>query len=146
MIKQLLNLMIFLIIISVFGGCSKIDNVPEVSQPIIFSYSDKSTVLIGTDTVKTGPLKDYEQGSDVVYRLTVSSKQPLTKLTVTTSSDIFSSASKVLKTIPANAIDSLGNFTQPLTNVVVYYAYRIDPLIAPLSNVKATFTFQNKGN
>jgi hypothetical protein len=146
MIKQLLKLGTFVVVVSALAGCSKINNVPEVSQPLITQYAQKSTVTVGDTTINTGPLKDYEQESDIVYKLTVTSKEPLKKFTVTTTSDAFSLASKVLRTEPANAIDANGNFRQPLTSVVVYYAYRIHPLVAPLSVVTVTFTFQNERN
>lgn len=144
--KQLLNLMILALLISFLGGCAKIANVPDVSQPIITQYVQNSVMIVGGDTIRTGPAKAYEQGSAVVYKLTVSSKQPLTKFTVTTTSDNVSLSSKIIKTVPANAIDSLGNFKANITNVVVYYSYVIHPQVAPQTVATVTFTFQNSSN
>ena len=146
MIKQLLNLMILLVLVAVYSACEITGSAPEVSQPIVLQYVDKNVMVVGGDSIQTGPLKDFEQESDVVYRLTVSSEIPLSKFIVKTSSDAFYSGLKILKTEPDQAIDSLGNFTQKLTNVVVYYAYRIHPLVAPHSIVKVDFTFQNESN
>lgn len=146
MIKQLLNLIIIMALISVFGGCAKISNVPDVSQPIIRQNVQNSVVVVDGTTIHIGPAKAYEQGSEVVYQLTVSSKQPLTKFSVTSTSDNVSLASKIIKTVPANAIDSLGNFKSNITDVVVYYSYIIDPAVAPLQVATVTFTFQNSSN
>lgn len=146
MIKQLLNLMILLALVTIFSACEKTGSAPEVSQPIISQFAEKNVFVVGGDTIKTGPLKDFEQESDVVYKLTVSSEIPLSKFIVKTSSDAFYSGLKIVKTEPANAIDSLGNFSLKLNNVVVYYAYRIHPLVPPLSIVKVDFTFQNESH
>jgi hypothetical protein len=59
---------------------------------------------------------------------------------------VISHLSKVVRTEPENAIDSLGNFNIQLKNVIVYYAYRIDPLVPAGANVSLSFNFQNEGN
>lgn len=146
MIKRLLNLLVLLILTAGFSSCEKSGETPQVSQPIITQYSDKAEEVVGGETIVIGPVKDYEQESDVVYKLVVSSEIPLSKFIVKTSSDVFSMQSGILRTEPANAIDAQGNFAQDIKNVTVYYAYKIDAAVAPLSIVTVTFTFQNKDN
>jgi hypothetical protein len=146
MIKQLLNLMSILITLILFSACEKNGAPPEVSQPVITQYASRADFMVGGEKITTGPLKDYEQESDVVYKLTVSSEFPLSKFMVKTTSDAFSSDSRILRTEPANAIDEQGNFTSELREVVVYYAYRIHPSVPASSIVVVDFTFQNRSN
>ncbi len=128
------------------NSCEKGTELPVLSQPQVFKYAAKDTVNSGGTTVVTGPLKDYEQGSDIVYQLKISSALPLTKFTISTTTDVFSLSSHIVKTEPENAIDDSGNFAPGIKDVVIYYAYRIDDSILPLTNVTATFTFQNESN
>ncbi|RYZ53212.1 MAG: hypothetical protein EOP49_07780 [Sphingobacteriales bacterium] len=146
MTKKILNLSVLLMLAAALSSCQKSGEAPEVSQPIITQYAAKAEEVVGGETIAIGPIKDYEQESEVVYKLVVSSELPLTKFMVKTSSDVFSLESRVVKTEPANALDEQGNFIQELKNVTVYYAYKIDPAVAPLSIVTVTFTFQNKNN
>jgi len=148
-----MKLLYFAVLMPLFTGifsCSKIETLPDMAQPIIRRYSLKQTVLVGKDSVKIGPEKDYEQDSYVTFRLTVSSTSKLTKFFVNTSSDAKSPLSKVVKTDPENAIDDEGNFITDRNNVVVYYAYHIDPLVpitaAGGSTVIVSFNFQNENN
>jgi hypothetical protein len=146
MFKKLRYTPAFLLSIGLLGACQKIEEMPEVAQPIIKLSIDKGTTQIGGQTVTIGPEKDFEQDSDVFYKLSVSSSKPLSKLIVTSSAEKISPLSHVVKTEPDNAIDANGNFTQGLTNVVVIYAYHIDPAVKPLANVAVSFTFQNQEN
>ena len=148
-----MKLLYFALLLTLFLGvssCAKIESLPDMAQPIIRRYSLPETVMVGNESIKLGPEKDYEQDSYVTFRLTVSSTSKLTKFFVTTSSDAKSSLSKVVKTDPENAIDAEGNFTSDLTNVVVYYAYHIDPVVpitaAGGSTVIVSFNFQNASN
>ncbi|RBQ07869.1 hypothetical protein [Pedobacter miscanthi] len=143
--RRLINLGILLFIL-LFGACKKEEKSSVSLQPQVFRYAEKNTVVVGGQSIQTGPLKDYEQGSDVVYQLTVSSELPLTKFTVTTNTDVFSLLSHVIRTEPENAIDEAGNFRADIKKVVVYYAYRIDDSIIPLTTVNPVFTFQNESN
>lgn len=141
---------ILLTLILVFDGCAKIEPLPDIAQPVIQLSSIKETVMVGNVEVKTGPEKDYEQDSDVIYKLTVSSSSVLSNFFVTTSSDIYSKLSHVVKTDPENAMDATGKFVKKLNNVVVYFAYHIDPL-TPISAafslpVIASFNFKNEKN
>lgn len=148
-----MKLLYFAVLLALFMGtdsCSKIETLPDMAQPVIQRYSLNETVLVGKDSVKIGPEKDYEQDSYVTFRLTVSSTSKLTKFFVNTSSDAKSPLSKVVKTDPENAIDAEGNFITDRNNVVVYYAYHIDPLVpitaAGGSSVIVSFNFQNENN
>ncbi len=138
--------MVLFILTAGLSSCDKSGETPEVSQPLITQYAAKAEEVVEGENIAIGPLKDYEQESDVVYKLEVSSELPLSKFIVKTSSDVFSSQSKILRTVPANAIDAQGNFTQDLKKVTVYYAYKIDAAVPPLSIVTVTFTFQNRNN
>lgn len=128
----------------IFNSCTKIEPLPKVDQPTINHYSEKDTIVVGDTTIITGAPKDYEQGSDVVFRLTVKSNSNLKKFSVTTTSDAVSNLSKTLRTEPPDAIDISGNFIKNLNNVVVYYEYHIDDLVPPLSVPVVSFNFQNQ--
>ena len=148
--KKLSYFAVLLTLMLGFNDCAKIEPLPDIAQPVIQGSSIKETVMVGNVEVKTGPEKDYEQDSDVTYKLTVSSSSVLTNFFVTTSSDINSQLSHVVKTVPEDAIDANGNFVKKLNNVVVYYAYHIDPL-TPISAayslpVVASFSFKNNKN
>jgi hypothetical protein len=146
MIKKLAYVFAFILWAGTFDSCQKIESAPKVSQPSVKLSVDKTAIQVGNQNITTGPEKDYEQGSDVIYQLTVTSSNPLSKLIVKTTSDKVSSLSGVLKTEPENAIDASGNFTAKVKNIVVYYTYHIDSIVNPLSNVTVTFTFQNEKN
>ena len=128
----------------VFNGCSKIEPLPAVAQPVILRYEQKDTIVVGDTTINTGALKDYEQDSKVVFKFNVTSSSVLSKFFVNSTSDAISKLSRVLRTEPADAIDASGNFIKSLKNVVVYYAYHIDPLVPPLSSPMLKFSFQNE--
>jgi hypothetical protein len=144
MIPKIAYVPVFLIWIVTLNSCQKREAAPDVSQPLVKLNVDKASMQVGGQTIAVGPEKDYEQGSDVVYQLTVSSSRPLSKLIVKTSSGNVSPLSRVVKSLPENAVDANGNFTQNLKEAVVYYAYHIDTTVMPLSSVTATFTFQNE--
>ncbi|MCL4483467.1 MAG: pilin [Bacteroidetes bacterium] len=146
MIKKIINLVAILMGILILNGCEKIGKELDSSQPVIYKYVEKDTIMVGGDTVITGPLKDYESDSEVVYKLTVTSGKPLSKFTVSSSSDAVSMLSRIVKTEPAEAIDTNGNFTKNLNKVVIYYAYHIHPLVTPLSQVTVTFTLWDISN
>lgn len=126
------------------NSCKKTEEPNLFSKPIIYLDLKKSTVQVGDVMVNTGPLKDYEQDSDVNFKLTVTSGKPLVKFELTTTSDANSSLSKIIATDPADAIDANGVFTKQLNSVVVYYSYHIDPLNAPLTAFNLKFAFQNE--
>ncbi|MDD4921890.1 MAG: hypothetical protein PHS30_05375, partial [Bacteroidales bacterium] len=129
-------------------GCVSEASAPDFSQPLIQLYVEKGDSIAINDStyLVTGPLKDYENDSEVTYRLSITSEKPLSKFKVTTTSDAFSRSSKVIKTIPEGVIDSLGNFTGGVKNVVVYYTYHIHPLTAPSTKETLTFTVLNDLN
>ena len=137
---------VILLVTLLFCSCQKASELPVLSQPQVFQSTTKDTVDSKGSAVIIGPLKDYEQGSDVVYQLKVSSALPLTKFSVSTTSDVFSHASHIIKTEPENAIDASGNFAPGIKEVVIYYAYRIDDSILPLTNVTTAFALQNESN
>ncbi|HEX7904480.1 MAG TPA: hypothetical protein VF487_11420 [Chitinophagaceae bacterium] len=143
MIKKLIYIPVVIFLVGIIHSCQKIEPMPDVTQPIVRLEVNKGSTLIGNQTVNIGPEKDYEQDSKVFYKLTVTSARPLTKLIVTTTSLNVSALSKVVSTEPANVIDASGNFTQKVNEVVILYAYHIDPAVAPLSAVTVGFTFQN---
>ena len=146
MIKKLKYISVLILSAVIFNSCAKIAAVPDVNQPIVKLMVDKGSAQVGNQTVTTGPEKDFEQDSDVFYELTVSSEKPLKKLIITSTSSSTSPLSRVVKTDPDNVIDANGNFTQSVNNVVVLYAYHIDPAAIPLSTVTVNFTFQNDQN
>jgi len=129
-----------------FNSCVKIDSAPEVFQALVALDVSKTTLMVGNQSIKIGPEKDYEQGSKVIYKLTVTCPKPLSKLIVSTTATSISTLSRVLKTEPENAIDANGSFAIKLNSVVVYYEFSIDPLVKPRSNIGVTFTFQNENN
>lgn len=143
--NRFLNLGILLLIL-LGSACKKTESVSVSLQPQVFKYAAKDTIVVDGVAIQTGAIKDYEQGSDVVYQLTVTSQLPLTKFIVTTNTDVFSLLSHVIKTIPENVIDADGNFKPGNKKVVVYYAYRIDDVILPLTNVNPIFNFQNESS
>ncbi|MGV8094007.1 MAG: hypothetical protein AB2L24_19260 [Mangrovibacterium sp.] len=130
----------------IFVGCEAEEDAPEFSQPIIENYVEKNTFVVNGESITTGPLKDYESDSEVVYRLTVTSDRKLSAFTVTTSSDAFSASSGIIKTVPENVIDNSGNFIKKVNEVVVYYAYHIHPLTSASTSETVTFTFLNDIN
>src|SRR5687768_14659006 len=141
MIKKLIYIPAFILCAGMFNACQKIEAVPEVSQPIIRLDVTKGTAQVGNQTVTTGPEKDYEQDSDVMYKLAVTSSKPLSKLIVKTTAERISPLSRIVRTEPENAIDANGNFTQKLKEVIVIYAFHIDSAVKPLSSVAVNFTF-----
>jgi hypothetical protein len=146
MIKIIKYTVSFVFLMVLLAACKKMDAPPDVSQPLVQLKVDKDSVTIGNQAIPIGPVKGYEQGSDVVYQLIVTSSNPLSKLVVQSSSGKISALSKVLKTQPENAIDTNGNFIQQLNKVVIYYSYHIDTTVIPLSNVTLTFSLQNEKN
>lgn len=146
MINKLKYIPALILAVGLFSSCQKIEAVPDVSQPIIRLNVDKGTTQIAGQTVATGPEKDYEQDSDVFYKLTVSSSKPLSRLIVNTTAEKISQLSRVVRTEPENAIDANGNFIEKVNEVVVIYAFHIDPAVTPTSSVSVTFTFQNESN
>ncbi|WP_158712872.1 hypothetical protein [Parabacteroides pacaensis] len=125
-------------------ACNDEEN--EFSQPVIERSVEKASVEIGNETIKLGPQKEYEQDSEVVYKLSVVSSRNLSKFSVSSTSDAFSKVSRILKTIPADAIDEEGNFTKPVKNAQIYYTYHIHPLVPVKEKVTVTFTVQNDLN
>lgn len=128
------------------NGCTQEVDTPDFSQPTINRYVEKETFTVGGESVTTGPLKDYETDSEVVYRLKVTSEKPLSKFTVSSSSDAVSQTSRIIATEPAGVIDDKGIFTKDVNEVVIYYAYHIHPLVSAASQVTITFTLLNKTN
>lgn len=129
-----------------FCKCKQEVVAPDFSQPVIEQYVDKSTVIVGGESIVTGPLKDYETDSEVVYKITITSKKPLAKFKVSSSSDAVSQLSKIVKTEPEGAIDLNGNFTKEINKIVIYYSYHIHPLVSAMSQVTVTFTAFDNGN
>ncbi|MEI6678319.1 MAG: hypothetical protein WCL21_06910 [Mariniphaga sp.] len=146
MAKKILYSVAILMGLLLFNGCKQEVVVPDFSQPIVDRYVDKGSEATGGDIITTGPLKDYESDSEVVYKIVVSSKKPLSKFSVVTNTDAISQLSRVVKTIPDGVIDPKGNFTKSLNEVVIFYAFHIHPLVAPLSQVTLTFNVLNSNN
>lgn len=145
--KRILVYVSFFSLVAVlFNACVKTESAPEVSQALVALDVRKTTVVVGNQSIKIGPEKDYEQDSKVLYKLTVTCQKLLSKLIVTTTSDAISNLSHVVKTEPENAIDANGNFVLKLNSVVVYYEFDIHPQVKPRSNINVTFTFQNENN
>ena len=146
MLKKIIYSVALLTGVLVYSGCQQDVVTPDFSQPIVDRFVDKGTVTVGGESVTTGPLKDYESDSEVVYKLVVSSKKPLSTLSVSSNTDAISQLSRVIKTDPEGVMDSKGNFTKSVNDVVIYYAYHIDPLVAPLTQVTVTFNVLNNSN
>lgn len=91
-----------------FISCDDEEN--EFSQPVIDCLIDKVSVEVGNEMIEIGPRKEFEQDSEVIYKLSVVSSRDLAKFIVSSSSDAFSKDSRVLKTVPADVIDEEGNF------------------------------------
>lgn len=141
---KILYLPLLLLLSIIFNGCAKIEPLPDVAQPLVLRYSEKATFEVGDTTIITGAEKDYEQGSKVIFKLTVKSSTYLLKFDETTTSDAVSLLSRIVRTEPADAIDDSGNFIKKLNNVVVYYAYYINSLVPVSSTPIVTFGFQNE--
>jgi hypothetical protein len=146
MINKILQLSLLIFSALMLLSCEKMDPAPDVSQPLVNLSVTKQVIQIGGQSISVGPIKDYEQGSDVVYKLTVSSTKALAKLIVSSSSGNLSSLSHVIKTDPDNIVDNNGNFAKNIKNATVYYSYHIDSTITPLSSVIVNFSFQNEQN
>ena len=144
--KKLSSFIMLIVGVMFYTSCQKSEDKPRITLPLVVFDVNKGTIQSGSETIQTGPLKDFEQGSDVVYKLTVSSGSALTRFFVSSTSDVISNLSKVIKTEPENAIDANGKFTRQMNDVVVYYAYRIDPGVGAASSVGLTFSFQNEEN
>lgn len=144
--KKGLSYLLIILIGATLFSCKKSDVNTKITKPLVTFVVDKGTATSNGTQIALGPIKDYEQGSDVVYTFTVVSGNPLTKFFVNSTSDVVSSLSKVIKTEPEGAIDASGNFAQGITSVKVYYSYHIDPAVAAGSSVTLSFNFQNSGN
>jgi len=142
--KRLLYLAFMLPWALAFNSCAKMESLPDVAQPVIEQYADKNVFTVGDTAITTGAIKDYEQGSDLVVKLSVSSSSPLTRFFVETKNDLVSAKSRILRTEPADAIDASGNFVKNLNNVVVYYDYVIHPGIDPGYVLNLVFNFENE--
>ena len=127
-----------------FISCDDEEN--EFSQPVIDCLIDKVSVEVGNEMIEIGPRKEFEQDSEVIYKLSVVSSRDLAKFIVSSSSDAFSKDSRVLKTVPADVIDEEGNFIKAVKKVDIYYVYHIHPLVPVNENVTVTFTVQNNLN
>lgn len=140
LMKNLLYSAILFFLITGFLSCKKEDSRPEtLLKPVITFSVDPSQDVIGTDTIAVGPVKSFEQGSKVVYKITIHSDEDLTKFAVTTSSLSKSLKSGIVKTEPQVTIDSLGNITTPVNDLTVYYAYYI--LETDVAGMPITLTF-----
>ncbi len=146
MLKNIIYSVTILLGLLLFSGCQQEVVAPDFSQPIVDRYVDKGTVTVGSEVITTGPLKDYESDSEVVYKLVVTSKKPLSAFTVSSNTDAVSQLSRVLKTEPDGVIDPKGNFTKEVNSVVIYYAYHIHPLVAALTQITLTFNLLNNSN
>ena len=92
--KKLLYIAVLLPCALIFCSCSKIEPLPDVAQPVVRRFSDKVTFEVGGTSITTGALKDYEQDSEVIFQLTVTSTTNLSKFFVTTTSDAVSNLSR----------------------------------------------------
>ena len=121
-------------------ACQKEKGLPVITFPTV-SYSVKpENVTINNTMIVTGPSAIYEQGSYVVYKLTLTAASSIKQMRVQVLADYIALDSKVIATFPANLCDSIGNFTTEVTEAVVYYRLHIHPLIVPNSTVKVTFS------
>ena len=141
--RHLYKIVLFFFVLNL-NSCKKSEVQSVLSKPVIYVDVQKSAIQVGGVTVNTGPLKDYEQDSDINFKLTVTSGTPMVNFGLTTTSNANSSLSKIIATDPAGAIDAKGVFTKQLTSVIVYYSFHIDPLNAPLTPITINFTFQNE--
>ena len=123
-----------------FSACNIYNDTPDFTQPIVELTVDN--IVDGGVTI--GPAKEYEQDSEVIYKLTVTSPKKLLSFSVSSSADAFSPLSKVIQTVPANAINSAGDFTQSLNEVTIYYSFHISPLIPAKTNETLTFTVHDE--
>jgi hypothetical protein len=142
MLRKIFNSAIMPALIVMLGACAKTNDVPDFAQPSIVVNTDNETI----DGINIGPDRDYEQESSVTYRLTVTSSRKLSKFTVVSSADAFDRSSKLVKTIPADAIDLDGNFKGNINNVVIYYEYHIHGNIAPKTTEVLTFTIMDESS
>jgi hypothetical protein len=141
--RHLYKIVLFFFVLNL-NSCKKSEVQSVLSKPVIYVDVQKSAIQVGGVKVNTGPLKDYEQDSDVNFKLTVTSGTALVNFGLTTTSNANSAMSKIIATDPADAIDAKGVFTKQLNSVVVYYSFHIDPLNAPLTPITLNFTFQNE--
>jgi hypothetical protein len=146
MLKKLIHSVALLTGLLLYSGCEQDVVTPDFSQPIVDRFVDKGTVTVGSESITTGPLKDYESDSEVVYKLVVSSKKPLSVLSVVSNTDAVSQLSRVIRTEPEGVIDSKGIFTKSVNDVVIYYAYHIHPVVPALTQVTVTFNLLNNSN
>ncbi|GHT70361.1 hypothetical protein AGMMS50239_38650 [Bacteroidia bacterium] len=131
----------------IFSTCAEENETPDFTQPSIDLDVEQKTVSVNGKTVNLGPAKDYEQDSEVIYQLTVSSIKKLSKLVVETSADAFDMAnSKVLSTSPENVLDAEGNFTKTVNNVVIFYQFHIHAAVPPKTRETVSFTLLDESN
>lgn len=145
--KKCISISIFFLAVAlIFTRCEVAYDKPDFSQPAIFNSVEKGTVTVGGETINIGPAKDYETDSKVVFKITVTSDRSLSKFSVSSTSDAISQESRIIKTVPENAIDDSGNVIGKVNNVVIFYEYLIHPLVPAASNVTVTFTVLNDKN
>jgi hypothetical protein len=134
----------FFLFILILYSCDKTLEVSSFTKPLVTINVNKGTQTVGDMKIAIGPLKDYEQDSDVNFAITVSStSRQLTSFKLVSSSDALSAQSKIIRTDPLGAIDEKGNFAANISSATIYYTYHIDPLVQPLSMVTLQFNFQN---
>jgi len=144
--KKVFDLLVIFALAGFFSGCNKYNDVPDFAQPIVELSVDKTSETVDGVTINIGPDKEYEQDSKVVYKLTVTSPKNLASFSVSSTADAFSQLSKVIQTVPANAINDLGEFTQSLKEVTIYYSFHISPLIPIKTKETLTFTVHDDSN
>lgn len=132
-----------------FFSCnSDIDaNRPEVLiKPKVTISILKDTVQVVDTSVVVGPAVDYEQASQVVYEIKVKSDNDLQKFEVTSTSLNRSLKNGIIRSVPANVVDVDGNFTQPISEVTLYYAYNILPTDVAGTPISVTFNVLNNSD
>ncbi|WEK19968.1 MAG: hypothetical protein P0Y49_02220 [Candidatus Pedobacter colombiensis] len=123
-----------------YSSCKQQDERPEnLIKPVLDYTVAKSADVVGSTTIAVGPEKEYEQSSKVVFKFNLHANDNLKKFTVTTSSLNRSLQSGVVKTIPENALDAMGNFTIAVKDVTIYYAYYI--IDQDVAGIPITLTF-----
>ena len=143
--KKIINIQLIILFALFCYSCNDSIYRPPVRIIPAVKCSVEPEAYLGTDTAfMVGAEKMMEIMSNVIFKIEVHSAVDLNLFSLTSSADAIDPQSKVLRTIPADALDESGNFIKPLKDVVIYYNYYIQPTDIPGRSLSLTFSAQDK--
>jgi hypothetical protein len=152
MIKNMISLKYIPVTFLFLGifACTETFDRPELSRRPEMTVDINSDVVDlkvngkSDTTIVVGAAKEFEAGSEVVYKIDISANSPLKMFSVASSSLNRSPESRVIRTIPEGALDGTGNFVKSLSSVTVFYKYLISLKDVPAAPVILTFTIYDE--